>query len=345
MTKADRRQQPDWYGQLKQSPYSEGGMSETMRRNVTGRLQGVYGNRRRRKRFVWTAVCSIAGMLLIGALGWTINGSYMDGTNSRIEHGGEYVAVVDGSGSNGGEGRETRSVYMENNVKLLEVIPGGDYAAGSPAGCWWNLYTPFDQMKERIIRIEAVHRESGYRLTELAETKISAIGSEYAYGFTSPNEPAKGEMTRIATRFSLPLPGSWSFVVYLDGQRYADVVFDVPDSAWTVSTMFKSGSYNLRGTKGQLGFIDVGFKAGKGNKYMWHFWGRPEELQGALKIEAVRRGSNRIESVFAAERLGGALNGADAAIPSMMMLPEPGTWRLLAFIGDKLHGSVVVEVK
>jgi hypothetical protein len=58
---------------------------------------------------------------------------------------------------------------------------------------------------------------------------------------------------------------------------------------WKVSPLFRSGTYTMIGQEGRLGFIyDDGevdrFYPNKKQKYMWHFWGKPEELQGSLKV-------------------------------------------------------------
>jgi hypothetical protein len=77
---------------------------------------------------------------------------------------------------------------------------------------------------------------------------------------------------------------------------------------------------------------------------MWHFWGTPAELQGSLKITGTSKETGETITVFEADATGQPNNGADAHNPSMMSLPSPGLWQLEVFIGEKLFGSVVVEV-
>ncbi len=84
--------------------------------------------------------------------------------------------------------------------------------------------------------------------------------------------------------------------------------------------------------------------AGKANKYMWHFWGSKDELKGDFSILAVKEGSRREIGIFSTFGLGGPLNGADANIPTSMVLPDEGMWRLNAYIGDRLFGSIYVKV-
>jgi hypothetical protein len=79
-------------------------------------------------------------------------------------------------------------------------------------------------------------------------------------------------------------------------------------------------------------------------KYMWHFWGNPEELQGSLKVMGTRKETGEKITVIAASSIGGPNNGADGCVPSNMALPSPGLWRLDAYIGQKLFGSIIVEV-
>jgi signal peptidase I len=121
------------------------------------------------------------------------------------------------------------------------------------------------------------------------------------------------------------------------------------------SPTFQSGSYQMQGVKGKLGIIAAAFKVGVSNKYMWHFWGTKETLTGSFKVEALRVATGQKKQTlmtngsmvweYGAGPVVSSLNGADASLPSMMMLEDPGLWRLDAFISGRFFGSIFVEVK
>ncbi|MCM3708217.1 MULTISPECIES: DUF4871 domain-containing protein [Cytobacillus] len=114
------------------------------------------------------------------------------------------------------------------------------------------------------------------------------------------------------------------------------------------SPLFESGGYTLIGEEGRLGFIyddseSLRFYPNKTQKYMWHFWGDDEEFNGNLKVTATNEKEE--EKITVVEGgLGGAHNGADRHAPSNMSLPKSGMWKLDAYIGDKLFGTVFVKV-
>jgi signal peptidase I len=120
------------------------------------------------------------------------------------------------------------------------------------------------------------------------------------------------------------------------------------------SPIFQSGNYRMQGVKGKLGIIAEPFKVGAANKYMWHFWGTKAALTGSLKVEAVEviSGQKKPALMLYGNLVWeypsgpgiGALNGADASLPSTLMLGSPGIWRLDAFIGGHFFGSIFVEV-
>lgn len=117
---------------------------------------------------------------------------------------------------------------------------------------------------------------------------------------------------------------------------------------WNQSPLFKSGNYTMIGEKGRLGFIYddsevVRFYPNKTQKYMWHFWGEDQEFNGKLKVVAIHEDDE--EQITVVEGgLGGDNNGADRHAPSNMSLPKNGMWKLDAYIGDELFGSVYVKV-
>ncbi|OIA99273.1 DUF4871 domain-containing protein [Paenibacillus sp. LC231] len=322
--KTEQELQPDWIQELASSPFNEPMFTEEMKSSVLKNAANgsVRMGRKKRKsptrlRMMTASVFML--LLIVAAWGWR---------ESPVI---QQLIPIKGWGN--AADWAPRSVYTEDGVDKLQAFPGGDYAAGSPAGAWWNLLTPIQDLEGKTIRISAVHRDTGITLEELAETKIT---SDMAYN----------DFTRVSSRFALPLSGLWRFDVMVDQEKYGDIVVDVPDSSWEPSPRFRSGNYAMTGVEGRLGFIHPGwFNANQPNKYMWHFWGRDEELTGDLHITAVKRNTSEIIDVFKVAGLRPSpLNGADAAIPTSMSLPSPGLWRIMVSIDGQLFDSVIVEV-
>ena len=121
------------------------------------------------------------------------------------------------------------------------------------------------------------------------------------------------------------------------------------DTEWKESPMFKVNQYEMIGEEGRLGFIyddtDVTrFYPNNDQKYMWHFWGNEDEFNGELKVIASHKESGEQITVLEGRPLAGSNNGADHHVPSIMSLPKTGMWKLDAYIGEKLFGSIFVNV-
>lgn len=121
---------------------------------------------------------------------------------------------------------------------------------------------------------------------------------------------------------------------------------------WNESPLFESGSYTMIGEEGRLGFIYddsdevVRFYPNKVQKYMWHFWGNKDELIGDFKVLGTHENSDE-EIIIAPKSVNTFLspnNIADQHFPTNMALPMSGMWKLDAYIGDVVFGSVYVKV-
>ncbi|MGD6874246.1 hypothetical protein ACQCU1_18955 [Sutcliffiella horikoshii] len=100
------------------------------------------------------------------------------------------------------------------------------------------------------------------------------------------------------------------------------------------------------GDNGKLGFGEYGpFIANQGQKYMWHFWGDEDTLTQPFKVLATSKETGEEITVvqLSAQNIA-PNNGADHHLPSSMMLTSPGLWSLEAYFGEKLFGTVVVDV-
>ncbi len=119
---------------------------------------------------------------------------------------------------------------------------------------------------------------------------------------------------------------------------------------WKESPLFESGGYTMIGEEGSLGFIYddsevVKFYPNKTQKYMWHFWGNEAELIGDFEVLGTHENSD--EEIIIVPKINNTLspnNGADHHVPTNMMIPKSGMWKLDAYIGDRLFGSVYVKV-
>ncbi|WP_052947771.1 DUF4871 domain-containing protein [Aneurinibacillus tyrosinisolvens] len=135
---------------------------------------------------------------------------------------------------------------------------------------------------------------------------------------------------------------------------------------WKVSPAFMvkdpkrpNSPIEMFGKEGKIGIIGPQLYANNGQKWMWHFWGDKNTLNsGKLKVEATNKhtdekvpalimdgGTANEHKVWEYAGVGGSNNGADAHMPSNISLPKPGLWRLDVYIGDRLFGNIVIEVK
>ncbi|MCG3086521.1 DUF4871 domain-containing protein [Sporosarcina cyprini] len=120
------------------------------------------------------------------------------------------------------------------------------------------------------------------------------------------------------------------------------------EDAWEESALFTSDNYTLIGEEGRIGFIYddselLRFYPDKVQKYMWHFWGADDELDGDLKVIGTHE-KDQDAIVVLETGLGGPNNGADRHAPSNMSLPKSGMWKLDAYIEEQLFGTVFVKV-
>ncbi|GAA4844723.1 hypothetical protein GCM10023310_23310 [Paenibacillus vulneris] len=311
-------QKPGWAEEMKASPFAENHFTPELQSQV---IQKASLTRRvkpaSRVRAVGAALVLVS---ILACLVW-IGKEY-----------GTFPSPASSLGVTSGQ-EQVRQVYYDKGKLVLEVFPDPELKAGQPYGYIWSFKAPFDELKGKTLSITAEHKKSGLKLTVLPPVEITEPSSGYP------------GLERFTATFGLPFSGLWHYTAVLDGQAYADVVLSVQEPSWEVSPMFRSGSYDMRGIEHQVGFIDAGFIAGAGQKYMWHFWENREPLEGAFTVKAVKQGEERLIDVFSAASLGGANNGADRTAVSMMSLPEPGLWRLLPYVGDRMLGSIVVRAK
>jgi hypothetical protein len=131
------------------------------------------------------------------------------------------------------------------------------------------------------------------------------------------------------------------------------------------SPSFMSGDKKMVGLEGNIAIFGPDMIEGQTKKMMWHFWGTKEELGQGMKIikpfrvEAINLKTNKkVKALVLSPDNNtkemvweydvspeGPNNGADAHIPSNMELPSSGLWKLDAYLGGKLKGSIIVDVK
>lgn len=313
------RKQPSWHELMKLSPFADSHFTENLKSQIIKKAN----QNSRKKQVYWTRPTFIIILFGVAMMLTIILPAYLE----RAEL-GKAIHTDERNGK-----WAVRSHYVKDGVRLFTINPDPQLSAGKTYGYMINFTAPFEQFEGKMLTIRAVHKETGMVVTATPHIMIEERSSGYS------------SLDRFITSFGLPLAGLWRYEVELDGILYGDAVMSVAEPSWEVSPLFTSGTYELRGIPNKVGFIDVGFIAGRVNKYMWHFWGSEYELNGNFKVKALKKGTRQLIDVFSADYLGGKNNGADRHIPSSMSLPTSGRWQLLAYMNDQLFGSIVVDVK
>lgn len=312
-------EKPVWSDRMAASPFAHTQFTAELKQKVVRRM----GKRKRGLISMLSAAC-VPVVTAALVLGWLqLNG---DMRPWKVE-------------PNGLSGKPTmqNGYYDSAGRRLFTVFPEPHAEAGKSAGYMFHFDEPFEKYSGKTLTLQAVHLETGTK-----ETLSSEVINEPSSGYSG--------LERYTTRFVLPLAGKWELNVLLDDQLYGHVRLSMNEPSWDITPEFGSGTYTMRGIEKKVGFIDAGFVAGKAQKYMWHFWGDDELLNGPFAVKAVKQGTNELIEVYAsnqlssANALGSALNGADRTAVTMMTLPEAGRWRLLPYVQGRLLDTIVVEV-
>ncbi|GKU76289.1 DUF4871 domain-containing protein [Paenibacillus sp. L3-i20] len=227
---------------------------------------------------------------------------------------------------------EPRLTYYENEKSILEVFPDPTVKAGSTFNYIFHFTESHKHFEGKKLSVDVIHLETGHRLSPIQSSLIT----EYS--------PPEMMMERFIVSCALPLGGMWRFEVNFDGKKYADVLLEVGEPTWELSPLFTAENSELTGVENKVGIISPGFIAKQPNKYMWHLWGSKAELDGPLRVMAVKEGSPEMISVLYIKSFGTGIRGSTRTHPSMMELPEPGKWMLLPIVDERLVEGIVVEV-
>ena len=123
------------------------------------------------------------------------------------------------------------------------------------------------------------------------------------------------------------------------------------------------GEYLLIGEEGKVGFLVGSGKKGevveekiianKANKYMWHFWGDKDSISGDFKVVGTDKEGKEHPVLISGDDTVWKYsntsispnNGADSHIPSNMVFPTSGLWKLEIYFNEKLFGEIVINVE
>ncbi|MFD1359737.1 DUF4871 domain-containing protein [Fictibacillus halophilus] len=123
---------------------------------------------------------------------------------------------------------------------------------------------------------------------------------------------------------------------------------DIKNIDWdnTISKIGTNGNSDIFGNPNKVGYVGPDLQAKKKDKWLWHFFGKAE---GELTVVAYHQETSMKEplltSGYTRDFSGGAMNGADATMPSNVSLPSSGKWALLVYIDEQLFDTLVINVK
>lgn len=111
------------------------------------------------------------------------------------------------------------------------------------------------------------------------------------------------------------------------------------------TTAFEIGEngYQVIGQKGRVAVMAHDLIAGQGNKDVWFLWG--DAGGKSIRVLAEQQATGKRVELLEKRPLGGPLHGADAHLPSSLVFPDGGKWRMDVYVDEALYGQIEVSVK
>ncbi|MBO8155070.1 MAG: hypothetical protein H0Z32_01300 [Bacillaceae bacterium] len=109
----------------------------------------------------------------------------------------------------------------------------------------------------------------------------------------------------------------------------------------------REGSYTIIGNQHTVGFTGpFPLEAGKGNKYMWFYFGDEQIYDQPVKIKAIKKDTEKLITLHSGSFFQGAEVSPDSVnMPSILKFPSAGRWKILVYIDGELFERLVVDVE
>jgi hypothetical protein len=119
------------------------------------------------------------------------------------------------------------------------------------------------------------------------------------------------------------------------------------EEKWEVSPTFSTDYGEMFGKEGKIGIIGGEVKAGKGQKWMWFFWGPEDISYKEWEVKAIHQTTNKEINpiLFKDEKLTPRGKEIKGHARSQVSFPSPGLWKIKVFIDNEFFDEFVVEVK
>ncbi|UJF35285.1 DUF4871 domain-containing protein [Paenibacillus hexagrammi] len=119
---------------------------------------------------------------------------------------------------------------------------------------------------------------------------------------------------------------------------------NVHEQEWKTSPIFSVGERTMVGQPAKIGILDTAFIAGKQKGVHWFLWGDQKKLvKGTFKLTASTQGARPL-TIVENYAIAYGSEGVDAQVPTLMSIPSPGLWKLVAYVDDEIYGSIVIRV-
>ncbi|SOC11579.1 hypothetical protein SAMN05880501_106218 [Ureibacillus xyleni] len=107
------------------------------------------------------------------------------------------------------------------------------------------------------------------------------------------------------------------------------------------------GDRGVVGNENKSGVIGADMPSlNNGQKWMWHLW--DVKNLGELTVVGYHRESEKVQQILSTGwsiQLGGENNGADAHVPSSVIIPEKGEWAMLLYVDEQLFDILVFDIQ
>ncbi|MCG7346183.1 DUF4871 domain-containing protein [Sporosarcina sp. ACRSL] len=120
---------------------------------------------------------------------------------------------------------------------------------------------------------------------------------------------------------------------------------------------FISEDEEFVGVEGKVGFLNGSYTANEPQKTVWHFWGEPDEINGAVRVEGTyletgekyplllnehsfKTATWEYNNGFTQPNL-----GASKTMPSYVGFEKSGLWKVSVYIDSEKFGEFILEVK